>query len=80
MGNLIDWFKRKFANKFIASIVRHVTPLVTTYLAFLEIDPEILKKFGESTEAILLALSGYLLAQGWSLLEKKDRSPQSPTN
>jgi hypothetical protein len=68
---MFGWIEKILYSKLLQSILRKVMVFVAGWLASVGVPAETITQFTESTTAIIIAVLLYLVAQGWSLLEKK---------
>ena len=68
---MIDKIKEFFTNKLVQSIIRKLMVLVSGWLLALGVDPQVVQSFTDSGTAVLIAVALYLIAQLWSLVQKK---------
>lgn len=70
---MLDWIKKIIVNKYVASLIRHALTIVAGWLAAIGLSEELIHQFTVANFEVLLAVALWLVAQGWSLLEKKNR-------
>lgn len=68
---MIDWLRDLIVNRYLQSIVRHVMTVVAGWLAAIGVASETVTAFTDSATQVAIAILIWLLAQGWSLLDKK---------
>lgn len=70
---MIDWIKQLFMSRYLGSIVRHAMTALSGFLLAIGIEPEVVESFASSGTTVLIAVLTYVIAQGFSYLEKKQR-------
>lgn len=69
--NMIDKIKQWILGAVGKSIIRKLMVLLAGFLLGIGLDPDVVNQFTDSTTQVLIAVLLYVIAQGWSLLEKR---------
>ena len=67
----MEWLKKLIAGELSKSIIRKLMVLVAGFLAGIGVDPTIVQQFCDSGTQVLIAVVLYLVAQLWSVAEKR---------
>lgn len=68
---MVDWLQKIILGSVGRSVIRKIMVLLSGVLLGIGLDPTLVQQFTDSGTQVLIAVLVYLLAQGWSLLEKK---------
>lgn len=68
---MIEYLQKIILGSVGRSVIRRAVTVLGGILLGLNVDPAVVNQFTDSTTTIAIALLSILLAQGWSLIEKK---------
>lgn len=70
---MFDWINTIVIKKVLGSMLRHLLPLIATYLSALQLDPVLVERFTADLGLVAISLISYVVSQGLSFINLKKK-------